>query len=129
LTGDPVVAALDDTTVDVLRLDDSLLTSGELLEGVELESCPEFESWLLVERRRISGEIEARLRQQAIGLLAGGQVAGAIPFAAKAVAVNPLEQGNHELLIRSLASRETGPARCGKSRCVRNCSGTNWGSR
>ena len=103
LTGDPVVAALDDTTVDVLRLDDSLLTSGELLEGVELESCPEFESWLLVERRRISGEIEARLRQQAIGLLVGGHVAGAIPFAAKAVAVNPLEQGNHELLIRSLA--------------------------
>jgi tetratricopeptide (TPR) repeat protein len=80
-----------------------LLTSGELLEGVELESCPEFESWLLVERRRISGEIEARLRQQAIGLLVGGHVAGAIPFAAKAVAVNPLEQGNHELLIRSLA--------------------------
>jgi DNA-binding SARP family transcriptional activator len=102
LTGDPVMAALDGTTVDILE--DSLLTSGgELLEGVELESCPEFESWLLVERRRIAGEIEARLRQQAITSLATGRAADAIPFAAKAVAANPHEQGNHELLIRSLA--------------------------
>ncbi|WP_328520103.1 AfsR/SARP family transcriptional regulator [Kribbella sp. NBC_00359] len=104
LTGDPVSAGLDATTVDVLRLDDLLLTSsGELLEGVELESCPEFESWLLVERRRVAGAIEARLRQHAIALLATGQAADAIPFAAKAVAAHPLEQGNHELLVRSLA--------------------------
>ena len=80
LTGDPVSAGLDATTVDVLQLDDLLLTSsGELLEGVELESCPEFESWLLVERRRVAGAIEARLRQHAIALLATGQAADAIP--------------------------------------------------
>ena len=104
LTGDPVSAGLDATTVDVLQLDDLLLTSsGELLEGVELESCPEFESWLLVERRRVAGAIEARLRQHAIAFLATGQAADAIPFAAKAVAAHPLEQGNHELLVRSLA--------------------------
>ncbi|WP_405067325.1 hypothetical protein OG558_37765 [Kribbella sp. NBC_01510] len=104
LTGDPVSAGLDATTVDVLQLDDLLLmSSGELLEGVELESCPEFESWLLVERRRVAGAIEARLRQHAIALLASGQAADAIPFAAKAVAAHPLEQGNHELLVRSLA--------------------------
>ena len=104
LTGDPVSAGLDATTVDVLQLDDLLLmSSGELLEGVELESCPEFESWLLVERRRVAGAIEARLRQHAIALLATGQAADAIPFAAKAVAAHPLEQGNHELLVRSLA--------------------------
>ena len=104
LTGDPVSAGLDATTVDVLQLDDLLLmSSGELLEGVELESCPEFESWLLVERRRVAGAIEARLRQHAIALLATGRAADAIPFAAKAVAAHPLEQGNHELLVRSLA--------------------------
>jgi DNA-binding SARP family transcriptional activator len=104
LTGDPVSPGLDVTTVDVLQLDDLLLTSsGELLEGVELESCPEFESWLLVERRRVAGAIEARLRQHAIALLATGRAADAIPFAAKAVAAHPLEQGNHELLVRSLA--------------------------
>ncbi|MEU4291388.1 BTAD domain-containing putative transcriptional regulator [Kribbella sp. NPDC026596] len=107
LTGDPVVTTLDDATpVDVLRLEeDSLLTSrGELLEGVELGSCPEFESWLLVERRRVAAAIEARLRQRAISLLAAGRAADAIPFAAQAVAANPHEQGNHELLVRSLAA-------------------------
>ena len=112
LTGDPVTTALDESAiVDVQLLGEpsatpeSLVTlGGELLEGVELESCPEFESWLLVERRRVAGALEARLRQNAVSQLAAGQPAQAIPFAAKAVAINPHEQGNHELLIRSLAT-------------------------
>lgn len=77
---------------------------GELLEGVELEGCAEFESWLLVERRRVAAAIEARLRQRAISLLAAGRAEEAIPCAAQAVANNPHEQGNHELLVRSLAA-------------------------
>lgn len=112
LTGDPVTTHLDPTTVDVLQLtsqsdavDSSFFewTHGELLEGVELDGCVEFESWLLLERRRVAGMIEARLRQQAITLLATGRATDAIPFAAKAVTSNPHEQGNHELLVRSLA--------------------------
>ncbi len=105
LTGDPVVTGA--VTADVLRLsaasDDELLATGELLEGIELESCAEFDSWLLLERRRVASEIEAQLRQRAISRLASGQAEAAIPFAAKAVDINPHEQGNHELLIRSLA--------------------------
>jgi tetratricopeptide (TPR) repeat protein len=99
-----VVAALDGSvTVDVFE--DSLPTAaGELLEGVELESCPEFESWLLVERHRVAAAMEARFHQQAVGLLAAGRAAEAIPFAAKAVGINPHEQGNQEVLIRSLAA-------------------------
>jgi len=112
LTGDPVVTTPGSTaTIDVLALTEPSATpevllkhGGELLEGVELESCPEFESWLMVERRRVAGSIEARLRQNAIALVAAGQAAAAIPFAAKAVEINPHEQGNHELLIRSLAT-------------------------
>ena len=80
-----------------------LTLGGELLEGVELESCPEFDSWLLVERHRLSAAVEARLRETAVGLVAGSRAAEAIPYASKAVALNPLEQGNHELLVRSLA--------------------------
>jgi DNA-binding SARP family transcriptional activator len=126
LTGDPVVTTLDDSvTVDVLTLSasstapESLLTfGGELLESVELESCPEFDSWLLVERRRVAGVIEARLRQNAIALLAAGQAKAAIPFAAKAVEINPFEQGNHELLIRSLA---TSGDRVGAVRQIAGC--------
>ncbi|WP_405059733.1 hypothetical protein OG474_44365 [Kribbella sp. NBC_01505] len=109
LTGDPVLAAVAAAVnVDVLRLaaadDDELLAAGELLEGIELESCAEFESWLLLERHRVASEIEAQVRQRAISRLASGRAKEAVPFAAKAVAVNPHEQGNHELLIRSLAA-------------------------
>jgi len=111
ITGDPLAITLaPDTSVDVLVVtEDSadpqplLGFSGELLEGVELASCPEFESWLLVERHRLSAAIEGRLRQTAIALIARGRANDAVPFASKAVAMNPLEQGNHELLVRSLA--------------------------
>ncbi|WP_283137506.1 BTAD domain-containing putative transcriptional regulator [Rhizohabitans arisaemae] len=111
LTGDPVVTALgDDVVVDVLLLNREhadptplLDLDGELLEGMDLASSPEFESWLVVERQRISGAVEARLRQAAVALLASGHAGDAIAYAARAVARNPLEEGNHELLVRSLA--------------------------
>lgn len=114
LTGDPVITTLgEETVIDVQLLtgqyaelaDPALLLTfgGELLEGVELTSCPEFESWLLVERHRVSATIEARLHHAAIALVAAGRAADAIPYASRAAALNPLEEGNHELLIRSFA--------------------------
>lgn len=111
LGGDPVVVALGkDVLVDLHLLttdfgDASPLldTSGELLEGMDLASSPGFESWLLVERHRVSATIEARLRQRAVSLLATGRAADAVAYASGAVARNPLEEGNHVLLVRALA--------------------------
>jgi DNA-binding SARP family transcriptional activator len=111
LGGDPVEATLGpDVTVDVTLLADGyadpaplLDVDGELLDGVELGSCLEFESWLLVERRRVSAAIEARLRQEAAVLLVSGSADRAVGYASRAVALNPLEEGNHELLVRALA--------------------------
>ncbi|WP_328325035.1 hypothetical protein OHA70_34800 [Kribbella sp. NBC_00382] len=111
ITGDPLMLMLGlDTSVDVLvATEDSadpaplLDFSGQLLDGVEIPSCPEFEAWLLVERHRLSAAIEGRLRETAVSLVASGRAADAIAYASKAVALNPLEQGNHELLVRSLA--------------------------
>lgn len=110
LSGDPVLSSLDGLVrVDVLQVlaaaDPAQLLEleGELLEGVELEACPDFESWLSIERHRVASAVEARLREAAVGLVAAGRAEDAIPFASKAVAANPLEQGNHELLVRSLA--------------------------
>ncbi|BCB78788.1 hypothetical protein Pflav_051980 [Phytohabitans flavus] len=80
-----------------------LALDGELLEGVSLPACLEFESWLLVARHRVSATLEARLRQTAVALLASGAASEAVGYAARAVARNPLEEGNHELLVRSLA--------------------------
>ncbi|MEV4375247.1 BTAD domain-containing putative transcriptional regulator [Streptosporangium sp. NPDC049644] len=109
--GDPVVTTFgDDVAVDVHLLtreyaDPSVLLDlgGELLEGVLPASSPEFESWLLVERHRVSATVEARLRQAAVALMASGRAGDAIAYASRAVALNPLEEGNHELLVRSLA--------------------------
>lgn len=110
LGGDPVVTRLDGVVVDVrLITAESVGTStllelnGELLEGVEFDSSPEFESWLSMERHRVSAMIEARLHQAAVALLAAGRPGDAVGYAARAVARNPLEEGNHEVLVRSLA--------------------------
>lgn len=113
-TGDPLVASLGDGVhVDVslagagaggLLEPGGLLELGaELLEGVRLSASPEFESWLSVERHRVSSAVEARLRQEAAGLLSAGRAAEAVAHASRAVAINPLEEGNHELLVRGLA--------------------------
>ncbi|MBC6457836.1 tetratricopeptide repeat protein [Actinomadura sp. HBU206391] len=112
LSGDPVVTAFgDEVMVDVHLPTEEfadpaplLDLHGELLEGLHLAASPEFESWLLVERHRVSATVEARLRQAAVALLAGGNAEDAIAYAARAVARNPLEQGNHELLVRSLVA-------------------------
>jgi len=117
-TGDPVDTALGpDVSVDIR----SVLTDGidgpalldlgtDLLEGLELASNVEFESWLLVERHRVSAIVEARLRQEALALLAAGRPGAAVPYAAAVVARNQLDEGNHELLVRALAMSGDRPA-------------------
>jgi DNA-binding SARP family transcriptional activator len=111
LSGDPVVAGLGDgVVVDVHQVmrDDAdptplLDLGGELLDGLQLPFNLEFESWLLVARHRVSATVEARLRQEAVALLATGRAGAAVAYASRAVARNPIDEGNHELLIRSLA--------------------------
>jgi DNA-binding SARP family transcriptional activator len=111
VTGDPVrVTPGPAVVVDVLVLtepadvaDPPTLPDGELLEGVDLASCLEYESWLLVARHRISATVEGRLRETAARLLAQGRAGAAVAYAQRAVARNPLEESNHELLVRSLA--------------------------
>jgi DNA-binding SARP family transcriptional activator len=110
LGGDPLTLRLrDGDVVDVRLVEDDdprelLGLTGELLEGVAVPDSPAFESWLLVERHRVSAAVEARLHQVAVGLLADGRAADAVPYAARAVARNPLEESNHELLVRCLAT-------------------------
>ena len=77
---------------------------GELLEGMELAGCLEYESWLVVARHRVSAALEARLRRAAVALLAAGRADEAVPYASRAVARSQLEEGNHELLVRALAA-------------------------
>jgi DNA-binding SARP family transcriptional activator len=110
--GDPVANVLGDTVlVDVQALIEGavdggqlLELDGELLEGVDLTNCLDFEAWLVVAQHRVAAELEARLHDTAAGLLAVGRAGQAVPYAARAAARNRLEQGNHELLVRCLAA-------------------------
>jgi DNA-binding SARP family transcriptional activator len=110
--GDPVATTLrDGITADVHALTGEpadprglLDLGGELLDGLSVLASPTFESWLVVERHRLAAAAEARLRQTALGLLAAGQPGAAVAYASRVVAGNPLDEGNHELLVRCLAA-------------------------
>lgn len=111
LSGDPVSLDLDpQVSVDVWptsgpAADEALLAGdGDLLEGIDLTADPVFESWLVVERHRLSAAREALARRAALRLLAAGSASRAAAFAARAVQQNPLEEGNHVLLVRALAA-------------------------
>ena len=117
LRGDPLELGLPaEAVVDVLSLasgeQDPALVRGELLEGVALGAGPEFDAWLLVERRRVAGMCEAVLRDAALGALAAGRALDGAALASRALALNRFDDGAHELLVRCLArAGEVGAAR------------------
>ncbi len=101
LQGDPVQLVLAEDVVVDIRDSDS--ADGVLLEGMELVTSPAFDSWLLVARRRYAGRTEAVLRETALAELAAGRSDRAVELATRLVALDPFDEGHHELLVRSLA--------------------------
>jgi DNA-binding SARP family transcriptional activator len=104
---DPVELAFGDAVhIDVLDLSaeaiDERVVDGEFLEGIDVRSCPEFESWLLVERQRVDSEVLGSLRQAALHALAERDAARAVDCAAAMVRRAPYEEGSHVLLVRAL---------------------------
>jgi DNA-binding SARP family transcriptional activator len=112
IEGDPVRLDLRDATLDLeVLLSSPLLEpsaadrlSAEMLDGIELSGAPAFESWLLVERRRLSAAAEGVLHEGALARLAAGETGDAVAMARRATTLNPLEEGNQELLVRCLAA-------------------------
>ena len=117
LRGDPLELGLPaEAVVDVLSLasgePDPALVRGGLLEDVAPGAGPEFDAWLLVERRRVAGMCEAVLRDAALGALAAGRALDGAALASRALVLNRFDDGAHELLVRCLArAGEVGAAR------------------
>ena len=110
LGGDPVILVLPmEVVVDVGLIktgswQDALRLRGlgnELLEGFEVLGSPEFESWLLAQRRDIAGSTEDILREAILALLGRGQPEIAIPLAVSLVGMNPYLENHQALLIRA----------------------------
>jgi DNA-binding SARP family transcriptional activator len=117
LRGDPVPLGVPaGTTIDVVMVSagqaDAGFVRGELLEGIELAAGPVFDSWLLVERRRLAGLSEGILHDAALAALASGRAQTAAAFASRALELSPFEESLHELLVRCLAANgDLGAAR------------------
>jgi hypothetical protein len=86
---------------------------GALLEGMSFGDSAGFEAWLVAERQRAATDARWALREAALGRLGRGEANEAIPLASKLVAIDPLNESAHELLIRSLAA-------AGEDESVRN---------
>jgi DNA-binding SARP family transcriptional activator len=108
LRGDPVTLAGGALWVDALALRDGSLLDAEiggvLLEGVEPRNCPAFDVWLMLARGQCAARSMEELRRAALGLLAAGDAEGAIEWAARAAALDALDEGAQELFLRTLVA-------------------------
>ncbi len=107
--GDPVLVHLPPgSTIDVEVLtrgswtDAARLESlgGDLLDGITIREAPGFSSWLLSEQRYVAAASEAILHEAALGSMSRGESTEAVRFAARAAAMNPLDETHQALLIR-----------------------------
>jgi DNA-binding SARP family transcriptional activator len=108
VAGDPVALDLSTGTV----IDAQLVLSGqfgtdveagELLAGLALPDCPEFELWLAHQRERVAGALQTALRTAISARLGERRPEEAVRLARRLVRLAPLEERHHVLLVRSLA--------------------------
>lgn len=108
LRGDPVGLPPDQVWVDVRALKDGTLPAAEiggtLLEGVEVQNCPRFDAWLLVNRRRAAARSLEELRRHALALLAAGDAEQAVTITLRAAGLDPLDEPAQELFLRALVA-------------------------
>jgi tetratricopeptide (TPR) repeat protein/DNA-binding SARP family transcriptional activator len=108
LRGDPLSLAPGELWVDARALEDGILPvediGGELLEGIELRNCPQFETWLLLARLDCAARGREELRRRALRLLAAGEAEAAMAAAGRAARLDPLDDGAQELFLRVLVA-------------------------
>lgn len=107
LRGDPIECnLLSGFDVDVLQIEQDsfdLNEAASLLGHIEPRASAEFATWLLIERERISGIIDARLRRETLRALSLDNPAKAVELAQMAVRRDAFNESAHVLLVKSLA--------------------------
>jgi DNA-binding SARP family transcriptional activator len=118
IAGDPVTLELSaGTVIDVRQvLSGQTAGDGELLAGIHLPDCPDFEVWLSHQRERVSLATQAALRAEISAQLGARRPREAVRLAHRLVALAPLEERHHVLLVSSLARAG---ARSAVSDCAR----------
>ena len=79
------------------------LYRGELLHGVHLKGCEDFEAWRQAQSLRLRSGLGDVLRRLAGAYAARGQFAQALPFARRLVAHEPFDEQAQALVMRLLA--------------------------
>jgi DNA-binding SARP family transcriptional activator len=112
LRGDPLGLSPGELWLDVRALRDGSLPAddlgGGLLEGIELQNCPGFDTWLMLARLHCATRVREELRRHALGLLAAGDVEAAAATAGRAATLDPLDEGAQELFLRTLVAAGRG---------------------
>ena len=75
---------------------------GDFLEGLELDSCPEFQSWCLAERQELR-MLHGRVLKRLVAVLADDPEK-ALPYVRKLVQIDPFDESARAELVRSLAA-------------------------
>lgn len=74
------------------------LATGELLEGLTFDDAPAFDEWLALERQRVASALREALRWAAT-MLARSSPDEALALAERALALDPLSDPLHELVV------------------------------
>lgn len=76
----------------------------DLLGGMDFATAPTFETWLTNQRRHLHAAAGAALAEGTVARLAVGDAVGAVDLASRLVALEPLDEDHHSLLIRALTA-------------------------
>ena len=112
LRGDPLAVSTGELWLDVRALRDGSLPAGDLggdlLEGIDLQNCPGFDTWLMLARLHCAARVREELRRHALSLLAAGDAEAAIAAAGQGARLDPLDEGAQELFLRALVAAGRG---------------------
>jgi DNA-binding SARP family transcriptional activator len=109
LFGDPLVLRLPPgavVDVDVAikgAWSDAVELAGlgaDLLDGMAVRGSAAFDTWLVSQQRHVAAAAEAILHEAALGSMSRGALEKSIEYAARAAAMNPLDENHQALLIR-----------------------------